>query len=425
MDPQDSGIFRLASVGSYLDALSTITDEMSLKERSNLIFLDRALHEHWGLGQNVILNWCPQGDGISLLVIPHYGVAEYAGRDGVTNGDAPRPKQDFFQALLSGRRCLAPAQLNKVGRLLGIAPTHVALRDPLKNTLAQNEIIEKMVKRYSITYVPNRGVCLFDIVGFSLLTPFEQMMQLNSLSYSLNSAQSRLLTKRIGVDFSRTTTGDGFYVWNRNVSLEGNVSLYHFMQLALADNAIAHKKTKLNTVPKLRACFHIGSSYEFHQAEGLNPTLLNYIVGDVTVDLARMLERAMPGQILVGEFQASMFTADSERADTAVIDSIDFVDLATRNIEQLTGIELSGERVDAIRSYLTGSKLTTGEFSVRRITINDKHGISRRVFNAKVNIYRHSAEPILLGIEDRALESPGPSVPAIEQAGVALQPLPA
>jgi hypothetical protein len=47
--------------------------------------------------------------------------------------------------------------------------------------------------------------------------------------------------------------------------------------------------------------------------------------------------------------------------------------------------------------------LASGEFSVRRITVNDKHGISRRVYNAKVNIYRHNAEPILLGIEDRVL----------------------
>ncbi len=78
MDPRDSGIFRLASVGSYLDALSTITDEMSLKERSNLIFLDRCLHERWGLGENVILNWCPEGDGIALLIVPHYAIAGYA-----------------------------------------------------------------------------------------------------------------------------------------------------------------------------------------------------------------------------------------------------------------------------------------------------------------------------------------------------------
>jgi hypothetical protein len=260
-----------------------------------------------------------------------------------------------------------------------------------------------MIKRYSITYVPNRGVSLFDIVGFSLLSPFEQMMQLNSLSYSLNSAQAKLLTKRIGVDFSRTTTGDGFYIWNRNLSLEGNVSLYHFMQLVLADNAIAHKKAEHNTVPRLRASFHVGSSYEFHQAEGLNPTIYNFIVGDVTVELARIIERALPGQILVGDFRTTMKASGPESSATT-LDAVAFVDMATRTVGQLAGIELSGERVDAIRSYLTGPKLDNGEFTVRRLVISDKHGISRRVYNAKVNIYRHNAEPILLGIEDRVLE---------------------
>jgi DNA-binding transcriptional regulator YdaS (Cro superfamily) len=404
MPPEDSGIFMLASVGSYLDALSAITDEMSLKERSNLIYLDRCLHELWGLGQNVILNWCAEGDGIALLVIPHYGVAAYSTppAGAAANPVAVRPKQDFLQALLSGRRCLTAGQMAKVSRLLGVDPMHVSLREPLKNSPSQNEIIEKMVKRYSITFVPNRGVALFDIVGFSLLPPFEQMMQLNSLSYSMNSAQSKLLAKRIGVDFSRTTTGDGFYIWNRNLTLEGNINLYHFMQLVLADNAIAHSKAEHNTVPRLRACFHVGSSYEFHQAEGLNPTLYNYIVGDVTVELARMIERALPGQILVGDFRTEM--AADRAASNLVVDSVDFVDMATRTVGQLAGIELSGERVDAIRCYLTGPRLTNGEFTVRRIVINDKHGISRRVYNAKVNIYRQNAEPILLGIEDRVLD---------------------
>lgn len=422
MNSRDSGISRLASVGSYLDALSAITDEMSLKERSNLIFLDRSLHELWGLGQNVILNWCPDGDGVALLVIPHYSVAAYS--------SAPRsaselsrgigqPRQDFFQTLISGRRCLTPVQMAKVSRLLNVEPKRVVLREPLRNTDAQNEIIERMIKRYSITYVPNRGVSLFDIVGFSLLSPFEQMMQLNSLSYSLNSAQAKLLTKRIGVDFSRTTTGDGFYIWNRDLSLEGNVSLYHFMQLVLADNAIAHSKAEHNTVPRLRASFHVGSSYEFHQAEGLNPTLYNYIVGDVTVELARIIERALPGQILVGDFRAEMPAGDP-RDGAVTLESVTFVDMATRTVGQLAGIELSGERVDAIRSYLTGPRLTNGEFSIRRLVISDKHGMSRRVYNAKVNIYRQNAEPILLGIEDRALETPTPPTP-LNDAGQQLR----
>jgi hypothetical protein len=135
----------------------------------------------------------------------------------------------------------------------------------------------------------------------------------------------------------------------------------------------------------------------------LNPSLYNYIVGDVTVELARMIDRALPGQILVGEFRAELpMGATGDRPVT--IDSVDFVDMATRTVEQLEGLELSGERVDAIRCYLTGKRLNTGEFTVRRIIINDKHGISRRVYNAKVNIYRHNGEPILLGIEDRVLD---------------------
>src|SRR5690606_40569555 len=101
--------------------------------------------------------------------------------------------------------------------------------------------------------VPCRAVALFDIVGFSLLSPFEQMTQLNSLSYSLNSAQSKLLDKRIGVDFARSTTGDGFYVWNRDLDFDANVNLYHLMYLVLADNAIARRKAERNTVPRLRA----------------------------------------------------------------------------------------------------------------------------------------------------------------------------
>ena len=102
-----------------------------------------------------------------------------------------------------------------------------------------------------------------------------------------------------------------------------------------------------------------------------------------------------------------MPTIEAAGGETQLVQSTDFVELAMRNVEQLAGIELSGERVDAIRCYLTGTKLPNGEFSVRRITVNDKHGIARRVYNAKVNIYRENAEPLLLGIEDRSLDPHG------------------
>ena len=401
----DSGIFRLASVGSYLDALSSITAEMSLKERSDLIYLDKCLHRLWGLGQNVILCWCAEAEGISLVAIPHYAVADLsqaAHPSGDPAVDRVGPSEDFLKALLSGRRRLSPRHMDHVVRLLGGEKVFLPLRAPLSGNPAHERIVETMIKRYSITYVPSRAVALFDVVGFGLLGPFDQMTQLNSLSYSLNSAQSKLLDKKIGVDFARSTTGDGFYVWNRDPELDANINLYHLMYLVLADNAIARHKAAGNTVPKLRACFHIGSCYEFHQSEGLNPTLYHYIVGDVTVELARMIDRALPNQILVGDFHAEVKAADGA---TTTIDAMDFVLRATGNLDQLHGLELSGERVDSIKCYLTGTRLHNGQFTVRRITVNDKHGISRQVFNAKANIYRRNADPILLGIEDKLIAS--------------------
>ncbi|MCP6379998.1 hypothetical protein NL466_30310, partial [Klebsiella pneumoniae] len=79
-----------------------------------------------------------------------------------------------------------------------------------------------------------------------------------------------------------------------------NVELYQLMQFILADNALARERaTRPESVPKLRACFHVGSHYEFYQSEGLNPTSFSYLVGQVTIELARMIEHAQPGQILV------------------------------------------------------------------------------------------------------------------------------
>ncbi|MEX2258607.1 MAG: hypothetical protein WD672_07855, partial [Woeseia sp.] len=245
-------------------------------------------------------------------------------------------------------------------------------------------------------------------VGFSLLTPFEQMTQLNSLSYSLNSAHAKMLERDVGINFARSSSGDGFYIWNRDHGLDANVNLYHFMHLVLADNAIARSKSAAKIVPRLRACFHVGSCYEFHQAEGLNPTIHDFIVGDVTIELARMIEAALPGQILVGDFLAELAADSDSHEQTQVhLDAVAFLEQAQGNLPKLSGLELSGEKVSAIKCYLTGERLESGDFNIRKLNIRDKHGLSRTAYNAKVNIYRESADPILLGIEDRKLQIEG------------------
>ena len=401
----ESGIHRIATYSPYLDVLADLANEMGLRQRGNLMHIEKCLHDAWDLGANSILSWAECADSLCILVVPHYALAEYTASP--AGGSMPwRPSETFITRLISGDRHLPLAQLNKVARLLGVEPVRIALREPLSGERTETLIIEKMVKRYGINHVPRRAVALFDIVGFSLLTPFEQMTQLNSLSYSLNAAHSKMLERKIGVNFARSTTGDGFYIWNRDQGHVPNANLYHFMQLVLADNAIAHRKAVARSVPSLRTAFHVGSCYEFHQADGLNPTIHDYIVGDVTIELARMIERALPGQIFVGDFDLVDSDDDDDGARTA-LDSIQFIDFAQQKLSQLTGIELSGERVSSIKCYLTGERHADGHFSIRKLQINDKHGLTRYVFNAKVNIHRENAEPILLGIEDRKLRAEG------------------
>jgi hypothetical protein len=406
-DLSKSGIRRIADYSPYLDQLAGLAQQMGLRQRSNLTHVESALRSHWSLGQNSILSWSPLDQSILILVVPHYAIAEYTSPQDGTLPPAVSPR--FITELISGDRKLTITQMQKVARLLNIEPKNIPLRVPLEGSAVETQIIEKMIRKYGINYVPSRAVTLFDITGFSLLTPFEQMTQLNSLSYSLNSAHAKMLEADVNIDFARSSSGDGFYIWNRDVGLEASVNLYHFMHIVLADNAIARSKSASNTVPRLRACFHVGSCYEFHQAEGLNPTTHDFIVGDVTIELARMIDAAVPGQILVGDFMADIEYVH-DNGDVTIqpnVDAVTFKRRAQGNLAQLSGVELSGERVSAIKCYLTGEDMGGGQFNIRRLTIKDKHGLSRVAFNAKVNIYRENAEPILLGIQDRKLSAIG------------------
>ena len=382
--------------------LNSDLDILSLAERSNIVELDRELHAQWGLGRNFILGWSGTQTGVCLLIAPHYSVADYA-MGSHLEPDATEQNQEaanFVMELLARRRQLSERQIKNAAKLLSVEPVLCETRTKLTGSDAETRVIEKLVTRYGVRYVQNRAVALFDIVGFSLLSPFEQMSQLNSLSYSLNSAHSKMLDRDVNVRFTRSSTGDGFYIWNRELGVSANTNLYHLMHLVLADNAIASSKAHNRTVPLLRTAFHVGSCYEFHQAEGLNPTVFSDIVGDVTIELARMVERALPGQVLVGDFQAVL---PGDQPDTLMeLDSVSFIEFAQHNLSNLNGLELSGEAIESIKCYLTGEPSGEG-FSIRKMNIEDKHGLFHTVFNAKINIYRNHADPILLGIEDRIL----------------------
>ncbi|MCB1708516.1 MAG: hypothetical protein KDI10_07280, partial [Halioglobus sp.] len=147
-------------------------------------------------------------------------------------------------------------QLFKVSERLDVAPTFIKLNTALTEDKNVLEAVEQLIKRYGLSYVESRAVLLLDIVEFSLHTPFEQASQLNSLSYSLNSAYNKLLAQGIEVNFARTTTGDGYYIWNRDLGPAANQDLFYFMLLVVADNAAARAASRGNTVPVIRTAYH-------------------------------------------------------------------------------------------------------------------------------------------------------------------------
>jgi hypothetical protein len=145
----------------------------------------------------------------------------------------------------------------------------------------------------------------------------------------------------------------------------------------------------------------VGSHYEFYQSEGLNPTAFSYLVGQVTIELARMIERALPGQILVGRFNTPM--RDAASGAPGSIDSLGFVARTREPLKRLDGVTLAGTRVTSIQCYLTGTRGGDGHFGISQFEIEDKHHLHHRVYNAKVNIHREPGEAVYLGLRDEDL----------------------
>ena len=59
--------------------------------------------------------------------------------------------------------------------------------------------------------------------------------------------------------------------------------------------------------------------------------------------------------------------------------------------------------VRSIATYLTGERTESGDFTVRRYRVRDKHGFQHAAYNAKVNIHLADGRSIFLGLRDAEL----------------------
>ena len=382
---------------NWLEALGHEgASRLSPSMREALAGLDDALFELWGLGENMILAWTREGHDLLFLAVRHYAIVEAI----TPNPDGgPGASVEAVNTILAGDKFVGLEEFNAMRQTLGKA-SQVA-RVPFKEDAVDPGLVSILVTRYGVTLVRDRAVILLDAVGFSLHTPLEQVAMLNSLSYSVNSAYGQLLSKDVRINFARTTTGDGFYIWNRARTVDSNIALYELMLLILTDNAIAQRKSRRFPVPKLRVAFHIGEHYEFYQVEALNPTSFGYIVGQATVELARLLESARPGQILLGDFRVK--GVDGSVSARSGYDTIDFVAQTAARVSELRGLRVGGDTIENVRCYLTGPQKAEGAYSVHRYSMVDKHGRAHFVYNAKVNIHCRSAPPLFLGLQHEVL----------------------
>ena len=365
-------------------------EAISLVQRGNLRSLERSLRRQWRLGQNIVLCWSLDEHGLLVIFVPHYFLGNFCapGRGGKA---AAASNELYVRGLICGHRRKRREELFAIAERLGAAPSFIKLDQPLEDTPPLVNAVEELIRRYGLNFVEERGVLLFDICDFSLHTPFEQASQLNSLSYSMNSVYNKLSALGLEVHFARTTTGDGYYVWNRDTGPEADQLLFDFLLLIFLDNALARAASRGKTVPVIRAGFHCGSHYELYQAEGVNPSVFSYIVGAVTIELARMLEAAERGQLLVGDFAAGAPA---------------FVAARSAGLNRVLGMKMLGQSIDALHCWLSGAEDAEGGDKAggepRVLHFEDKHGLAHRAFNLEFAV-ELEGDPLHLGLRPREL----------------------
>lgn len=345
----------------------------------------------WDHGANVIVDWRTEPDQITVFYVPILIL--------------PRVARQFGGLLSRGHLAVDDA---RQGELIEAGCLSAAI--PLSFVLSDNEIterqIEAIIRHYRVTRSNCRGVGLFDIVGFSLSSPFVKIAQINLLSYHINRAAECVAAVGLPIDLTTSTTGDGFYIWNRNEGLEADLALFYVTCLTLLFNRAAMLDLPLEPIPELRCCFDFGEHYEFYQASGTKPDSRGYIVGDVTIKLARLIAAALPKQFLVGDSVRRTGPADLASQRPVALPQINmplFFQFAKSNARLLSGQEIGSSPIESVIPFLTGDKISNTDFTIKKYAVSDKHNLHHRCFNARVTAHDGLQRKIDIGLPDAGL----------------------
>ena len=339
--------------------------------------LNAFLSKQWGYGRNLVVGWSLLRVGMKLLIAPRSRIFQVA-------ADDPR--------IVRGDRLMSQDELVRRARQLKVETISLSVSKPFGEGPGRISLsaVEVLMRRYSIIETEHRGVVLYDITGFSRLPPLGQVAQLSYLDHAINVAQRVASDCKIYVEVNRSTTGDGFYCWNRREGFEADANLFAFNAITLALLKYMIRNEEKHYIPIIKTCASIGSHYSYFSVERLNPRGSNYIVGDVTIQVARLMQATDPDQILIGNFVRPTPAGE-------IFSPKDFSGIINEKMRALNGRKLFGARLREAKFYLTGRR-SENDFLIDRFTIEDKHGFKHVAYNAKINFHFEDGNSVFLGL---------------------------
>jgi class 3 adenylate cyclase len=373
-------------------ALSATTDAQLSPQ--NVRELETNLRKLWNLGANLIVGWRTLPQGIEVLYIPSYNLPLIAkSRPDILRSDRHITDQSEYDALIE----------------LGCRKEVLGMMFVIREKGAEIDEVNEIIRNFTVTHFESRAVALFDIVSFSVYSPYEQITQLSILSYNIKLVAQRCRSLNMPISICMTTTGDGFYVWNRHEGLSADIALFCVVVLTLG-NIYASRKLvdrDITSVPRLRCGIHFGSHYEYYEGGRGGAGAAGYIVGDVTIILARLLSKARTGQFLIGNYLRRLVGKDAEWQELLGTDELDtpmFLALAQNQAAKLAGLPLPGGKIESVRVHLTGPRVSNDTLSIRKYYVSDKHDLEHSCYNAMLNINTVAKEKISFGLLDEDLE---------------------
>lgn len=351
------------------------------RDAASLRALHGALYDLWQLGGTALVGWRPTRDGLEVLTVPKIRLFN---------------AKNLPRRVFAGDRLMGRQTFEDIAAALGSQSTELRALQPIGDDPGSlpPAAVETVFAQFAVTKAAHHAVILIDIVGFSRFSPEEQACQLATLEFALNIAAQAAREQGLELDLSRSTTGDGFYVWNRYKGFDADVNLLAALVLFLTYLSLLRRRVRIaSAVPTIRTAVSIGSHYSYRQPDREGRRDAEYIVGDVTISLARLMAQAAAEQIVIGDFRRP----NDQTGETLSADR--FIQVVANRVAEMKELSILGNPLQRLAFYLTGPKLADGSFGIQKLRIVDKHGFEHSGYNGKINVFLQSGETFYCGLQ--------------------------